>query len=92
MWNMPTHLSIVYGCFHDTMAELSCGKRLYGLESLEYLLLAFYRKGLLTTDLEGDPESSGTGIPWELVRNTESQTPPPGIFILTRLPGDSDAS
>ena len=89
---MPIHLRIVYGCFHKTMAKLSCDKRLCGLKSQKYLQLARHRKGVLTPDLAWGPQSSGRGIAWELVRTTESQTQPPGICILTRSPGDSDAS
>lgn len=39
-WNtaMPICVQIIYGCFHATMAELSCYSREYDLQNLKYLL------------------------------------------------------
>lgn len=41
-WNAATpihiRICIIYGCFHDEKAELSRSHRLFGLNSLKYLL------------------------------------------------------
>ena len=46
----PIHLHIAYGCSPDITAELSGYKRAVGPQRLKYLLLAFYRKSLLTSE------------------------------------------
>lgn len=47
------HLSIVYGCFHPAMAELSAGKRDYTAHQMQHICyLAQYRKSLPISDLK----------------------------------------